>query len=214
MFLIKGFSHNDYSIVKTSLEMKKGFLIISIILLANSIIFSQEQSSGTIEIIPNIGYTASSVIGENSPQTDDRLSYQVGIIGDYYFNGRWSIRTGISKYNMGAESYGSKLNLSYLNIPIAANWHFGKTRKWNLNFGLSSGLLLSGDVDGRDVKNDYRSFQFGLNYGIGYKIRITENIRILIDHKGVIGLTPILKSNSPIWLNVSSGYNLGWVFLF
>lgn len=115
---------------------------------------------------------------------------------------------------MGAESYSSKLNLSYLNLPLNANWHFGKTRKWNLNFGVSSTFLLIADIDGRNVKNDIKSFNFGLYFGIGYKIKITENIRVLIDQQNVIGLIPILKSGYPNWLNGAGGYNIGWVFLF
>lgn len=194
--------------------MKKGFLIISIILLTNATVFSQEHSSGAIEITPNVGYTTSSVIGEDSPETDPRRSYQVSIIGDYYFNGRWSIRTGISKYNIGAESFGSDLNLSYINIPINANWHFGRTRKWNLNFGVSSGFLMSANIDGRNVQADYKSFHLGLYYGIGYKIKITEKVRILIDLQTLAGLTPILESNRLLWLNTVSGFNIGWVFLF
>jgi len=194
--------------------MIKRNIILSIILLSSAIAFSQERSKGSIEIVPNIGYTESSVIGNNSPQTNERLSYQIGIIGDYYFNGRWSFRSGLSKYNMGAESFGSDLNLSYLNIPLNANWHFGKTRKWNLNFGVSSGFLMSADIDGRNVKSDYNSFQFGLYFGVGYKIKITENIRILLDVQTLLGFTQILKSSYPVWWNIGGGYNIGWVFLF
>ena len=42
---------------------------------------------------------------------------------------------------MGSRQFGSSLELDYLMVPINANWHFGSTRKWFLNFGISPGIL-------------------------------------------------------------------------
>ncbi|APY06977.1 hypothetical protein BWZ20_01100 [Winogradskyella sp. J14-2] len=133
---------------------------------------AQERSSGDIELIPHVGYMSAFLNGDEVDGLDPRGSFNFGVIGDYFFNDRWSLRSGINFDSMGASIPGSDLTLNYINIPINANWHFGSTRKWNLNFGVTPGFLTKADLDGDDVKDDYNSFQLGISYGIGYKIEV------------------------------------------
>lgn len=82
---------------------------------------------------------------------------------------------------------GSKINavrdykerINYLTLPVNANWHFGSTRRWNLNFGPSIGYLLSADGNGRDLKDKFNKTQIGFNTGIGYKMEITNQISVM-----------------------------------
>ncbi len=176
---------------------------------------AQERDTGTIEVIPNIGYSTSFLNGDEVDDLDSRGALQFGVLGDYYFNDRWSLRSGLSYFSMGASIPSSELQLDYLNIPINANWHFGSTRKWNLNFGVTPGFLLKGDVDGEDVKDFYKSFQLAISYGIGYKIEISENFSILIDGQGLVGVTNILEEADGFTrLNAGSSINVGGVFSF
>ncbi|MGB2144020.1 MAG: porin family protein [Flavobacteriaceae bacterium] len=176
---------------------------------------AQERDAGTIEVAPNIGYSSSFLNGDEVDELDSRGALQFGVLGDYYFNDRWSLRSGLSYFSMGASIPGSELQLDYLNIPINGNWHFGSTRKWNLNFGVSPGFLLKGDVDGEDVKDYYKSFQLAISYGIGYKIEISENLSILIDSQNLFGVTNILEdSNDFTRLNAGGSINVGGVFSF
>ncbi len=32
-------------------------------------------------------------------------------------------------------------NLNYLTVPVMANWHFGRTKNWYLNFGAYTAIL-------------------------------------------------------------------------
>ena len=176
--------------------------------------FSQQRDRGTIELVPNIGATGSNLYGEDIEDTDNRYGLQAGVLVDYYLNNRWSIRSGLSYFNMGAKDDFIELKLDYVNIPINANWHFGSTRKWNLNFGMIPGFLVKADSEGYDVTELFKSFQLGLSYGIGYKLEISESFALLIDYQGVVGLSNIADdSDVSSTMNTGSSINLGAVII-
>jgi hypothetical protein len=180
---------------------------------------AQIKEKGTIEITPKIG---SSSFFENNEgkSTDSNAGIQIGVSGDYYFNNRWSLRSGFvvdkmgGKYYSGFNKFEDKLN--YLSIPINANWHFGSTRKWNLNFGLSPSFLTNAttEYNGMSQKitsTDMESFQLGFTYGIGYKIEITKKFGLLIDGQFFDGLTNINKTSDARITNSGYSFNLGGV---
>ena len=74
-----------------------------------------------------------------------RTSFNAGVIGEYYFSNRWSLRSGLvydskgSKVKLSGEEYIDKLN--YIAVPLHANWHFGSNRNWFLNFGPTLGFF-------------------------------------------------------------------------
>ena len=173
---------------------------------------AQQREKGTVEITPHVGFTISDVSGSDASDNGALSSLNIGVGADYYFNDRWSIRSGLNYEAMGSDIDDTILGVSYLTIPINANWHFGKTRKWNLNFGPSIGFLTfaeSGDVD---VKDDFNNVQLGLNVGIGYKFKLTEKLGLLVDYQTMAGLNDAAKD-----LNIKNNYgslNVGLVFKF
>jgi len=188
--------------------MKK--IALCIALFACSFGFSQVREKGTIEIIPTVGSTQSGT----SLFTNDRSSIRLGLLGDYYFNDRWSVRSGIELLNMGDSGFlfiQRGLELNYINIPIHANWHFGSTRKWNLNFGLTPGFLTKAEENGMDVSNVVESFQLGFAYGIGYKLEITENFGFLFDVQAFAGLTNYGSNSGSDEQNVAASWSIGAV---
>jgi hypothetical protein len=112
---------------------------------------------------------------------------------------------------MGAEDFSGELKLNYISIPVNANWHFGSTRKWFLNFGASASFLTKAEFSGEDVKEDIDSFQLGVSYGIGYKLEITERFSILIESQNLFGLSNILKEGDLTWTNAGGSINIGGV---
>lgn len=197
--------------------MKK-ILLLLITLISFTFTNAQSREKGVWEITPKIGYSSFSENNEGE-STDSSTGVAFGATTDYYFNNRWSLRSGLIFNKMGGEyEYGGKWEdkLNYLSIPINANWHFGSTRKWNLNFGLSPSFFLNGEVDtaGKTIgipKSDIESFQLGFTFGIGYKIEITKKFGILLDYQGFAGLTNINKSSSAKITNNGDGFNIGGV---
>jgi hypothetical protein len=189
--------------------MKK-IILVAMVVFGLTTAQAQQREKGTIEIIPQIGYSISGFSGSDASDDGAISSLNFGFGADYYLNNRWSIRSGLHYQTMGTDIDNTILGLSYLTIPLNANWHFGKTRKWNLNFGPSVGFLTyakSGDVD---VKDAYNNIQVGLNVGIGYKFELTKKLGLLVDYQGMAGLTDAAKD-----LNVKNNYgslNVGVVF--
>ena len=191
----------------------KNRVLALLLCLTCSVLSAQVREKGTIEITPNLGYTSSTLVGDDTEDLEFRNSFQAGVLVDIYFNDRWSLRTGGSFMSMGAREFGSEIVLDYLNIPVNANWHFGSTRKWNLNFGLSPGFLATADIEGVDVGDFLKSFQLAITYGIGYKIEVSENFSILIDAQGVAGISNIVKeAEDGRNANAGSSLNVGAVF--
>lgn len=182
------------------------------LLLSGFLGFSQLREKGAIELTPLIGYGSANYYGEKNLSNDPISSVNLGVNGDYFFNDRWSLRSGLLFQTMGSEvidGYEEKLN--YLTIPVNANWHFGSTRKWNLNFGPSAGFLLSAKGDGEDIKEFVNTFQLGLNVGIGYKIEISEKFSILIDYQALVGMTDVPKDSDFTLKNNYGAFNVGGV---
>jgi hypothetical protein len=176
-------------------------------------VIGQVRERGTVELTPNIGYTASTLYGDDIDGFDARKALQAGLLVDVFFNDRWSLRTGASFMSMGAREDGVDIVLDYLQVPINANWHFGSERKWNLNFGLSPGFLATADFGGLDVGDNLRSFQLAISYGIGYKIEVSKSFSILFDAQSVVGISNIAEADQD-FKNTNSGgsLNAGAVF--
>jgi len=194
--------------------MKKTLLPL-IALLSFGFANAQTKEKGTVEITPKIGYTTFSENNEGDA-TDANSGASFGATADYYFNNRWSLRSGLLFDKMGGEyvyqgmRYEDKLN--YLSIPVNANWHFGSTRKWNLNFGLSPSFLLNAKMNDTEIPSDViKSFQLGLTFGIGYKIEVNQKFGILIDYQYFGGLTNINNASSNSITNNGGGFYVGGV---
>jgi hypothetical protein len=200
--------------------MKKKLLSL-IALVCFGLTNAQIREKGTIEITPKIGYSRFNQQSEKEYNGYNPALEFSGTI-DYYFNTRWSLRSGLAYSKMRGEGvvldgfFQNQLN--YLSIPLNANWHFGSTRKWNLNFGLSPSFLISGSAETNDYSSSnidikvVKPFQLGMTFGLGYKIEITKKCGILLDGQWFNGLTNIAKSGPYIFKNSGFTYNIGGVF--
>ena len=155
---------------------------------------AQQREKGTIEIIPQIGFSISDYSGKDTSHNSSTevSSINVGVAGDYYFNDRWSLRSGLLFQTMGSDIADIQ-ELRYFTVPLNANYHFGSSRKWNVNFGPSVGFLASAKYGGVGNKDDFNTTQIGLNIGIGYKFEITKRFGILVDYQAMAGLTNATK---------------------
>lgn len=195
--------------------MKKLLLAVSLLILTFG--YSQKREKGAIELTPQIGYASSTFYSNNSSSYNSRNGAAFGVGADYFFNDRWSLKSGLLYQPMGADFYGGEDKINYLTIPVNANWHFGSTRKWYMNFGPSLGFVLSAketvtNQGEQDIKDLVSTTQLGFNFGIGYKIFINEKVSISIDYQGMTGLNPVNEDTSYRKLRHSYGsFNIGGV---
>jgi outer membrane protein W len=184
------------------------------------------QTTGTTEFGITAGYNAATVATSQYTNSSYRSGFNVGVAADYYFSDRWSIKAKAlydqKGWNDGFIGYGNSMtavttnyHLNYITVPVMANWHFGRTRNWYLNFGPYLGILLNASetAGDTDLKNVFNTADVGLDVGIGIKFPISNTAKFFIEFNGQGGFTDIIKSNSNSAIrNSVSNFNIGFNF--
>ncbi len=201
----------------------KNILYVSFLMF---VISASAQTKGDFELGANIGYNSSTVNAEPlAPDTGTGLN--VGFSADYYFSDRWSIKGKLiydqkgwdnDYYSNGFEElYRTNINVNYVTVPVMANWHFGSKRNWYLNFGLYTGFFLNAEETTEKENLDFifNDTDFGLSFGIGVKIPVSDKLKISLEYDGQSGFTNIIAENSENYTaqNVRGAFNVGVNFI-
>jgi hypothetical protein len=204
--------------------MNKQLLSITLFMLV--LFNSFGQDSGDFELGGNIGLNIGNVSTiDNQSNASSRIAFNIGISGEYYFSDRWGLKTKLIYDSKGwsdgfitdenLDIFSTDFILSYVTLPIMANWHFGSTRNWYLNFGPYIGFLTSAkdsELD-LDLKDGFASTDFGLALGIGYKFEISDKAKLFFEFDGQSGFTDIFEMNDGDAIrNIRSSLNLGILF--
>lgn len=204
--------------------MKKLFITAILALGFSSI--SLGQKKGDVEFGVNIGLNYSTVtLDDTFLQPDTGFGINAGFSADYYFSDSWSIKGKLIYDQKGWDNgtfedefgiYQTNYNLNYLTIPVMANWHFGRTNNWYLNFGPYAGFLLSAKetTGGIDVIEAFNGNDFGLALGVGVKIPVSDKLKLSLEYEAQGGFSDIFKeSNSGRITNSRGAFNVGLNFL-
>lgn len=203
--------------------MKKLFTIL---VLGACCLTAFAQEKGDFEFGFNTGLNVATVTSGTDTNSDSRIGFNAGAFGDYFFSDRWSIKVKLSYDQKGwnngyinnyddGQSFTTNYHYDYLTVPVMANWHFGRTRNWYLNFGPYAGFLMSAKETAlnMDLKDLSQSVDVGLAIGIGVKIPIADKIKILLETDGQSGINDIFKDNQGTTIrNSRSSINAGLVF--
>lgn len=187
---------------------------------------SNAQDSGDIELGFGAGLNVSNVTAqEGASGTPSRYSFNIGVSGEYYFSDRWGLKAELIYDNKGwadgflednnGNSITTDYEVNYATLPFMANWHFGSNRNWYLNFGPYIGFLVKAEATESDlnVKDGFKSTDFGLAFGIGYKFEIDDNIKLFIEYDGQSGFTDVFENNRGSAVrNGRSSFNIGALF--
>lgn len=95
-----------------------------------------------------------------------------GVMAEIPINKKFSFQPEIM-YSMQGFSTGNGnddlVNLNYLNVPLMGKYYV--TKGFSIEAGPQIGFLLSAKNDGNDVKNNFKTLDFGVNFGLGYKLK-------------------------------------------
>ena len=130
--------------------MKKIFSTLFILFAFYTISFAQRryQESTKVEFGIDAGVNGSYLTSNDYYGTTDAVAgFNVAVSADVYFSDSWSLKikgiydqkgwgNGYIIDNNNNEIDGVDFKLNYVTIPVMANWHFGYTRNWYLNFGM------------------------------------------------------------------------------
>jgi len=203
--------------------MKKIIILICIFI---GIYFSASAQTGKgFEFGIQTGVNISTITdGQNEP-INAKLGLNGGVIGEYYFSDRWSIKTKVTYdpkgWNNGAtllDANGAPANVpnfrfNYITIPLLANWHFGPARDWYINFGPYAGFLTGAreTLNGTDISGILNNTDIGLSAGLGFKFPIADKIKMFLEYDEQSGLASVYK-NTGADRNSRSAFNVGLMF--
>jgi len=185
------------------------------------------QSKGNVEFGFNGGLNTS-FIADSQWSSDYRTGFNAGASADFYFSKDWSLKVKAIYDRKGWNNdviegdrgilYKTNYNLDYITVPVMANFHFGYTRNWYVNFGPYVGFLLNAE-DTRfktDVKSDFNTTDFGLAAGLGVKIPVSNYAKIYLEYDLQSGFTDIFKENinyGNSTVNFRNSFNVGINFM-
>jgi opacity protein-like surface antigen len=204
--------------------MKK--LLVSMLLLTGVYTAAKAQTANSSEFGVNVGVNQSTVqysgTGENA---DYKGGINLGVSGEYYFTDRWGIKAkviydqkgwanGYLILTDGTEIDGVDYHLNYVTIPIMANWHFGRTRNWFIDFGPYLGFLASSNETSHsaDVSPLFNSTDVGISLGIGVKIPVSNKAKLFFEYEGQGGFTNVFTQSDGTYQNIRSSLNFGVIF--
>lgn len=180
-------------------------------------------TKGDVEFGASLGVNFSNITNDDF-DTDTATGLNVAFSTDYFFNDRWSIRGKLIYDQKGFDDayyvdidgngYATNINMNYLTIPVMANWHFGKKRQWYLNFGPYAAFLMSAKETegGEDVKDAFTGSDFGLEFGIGVKIPLNDQLKLFIEYEDSAGFSDVSEGDGT-FRNTRGGFNIGLNFL-
>ncbi|MBL7558990.1 outer membrane beta-barrel protein [Olleya sp. YSTF-M6] len=199
------------------------YLICFGLLMSSLLCSGQTREKGNIELTPIVGYSASYQLDSFLFGSSSVSGIQLGIYGNYFFNNRWSLRTGLLYQKMGTNNVDFSIftneyyeRTNYITVPLTVNYHFGSKRNWFLNYGIGVGFLTNAEANYNDgngfveINNLANSTQFGINGGIGYKFKISPNFLMVVENSNLIGLTDSTEQRSG--KNFYMSFNIGAIF--
>ncbi|KOP37384.1 PorT family protein [Flavobacterium sp. WLB] len=124
--------------------------------------------------------------------TNTKVGFVVGGFAEIKVIERLSIQPELlfsaqgAKYDFIGSNDDGDLKLNYINIPVLAKFYI--TKQFTVEGGPQIGFLVSAKDEGEDVKDFYKSADFGFNFGAGYNF--TDNFSVGLRY--TVGLSGVV----------------------
>lgn len=141
------------------------------------------------------GLNLTTFAGGNYYDAKSLVGFQVGGFAEIKIIERLSIQPEVLFSTQGAKLDGGSLGdfdskLNYINIPVLAKFYI--TKQFTAEAGPQIGFLVSAKSNGNDAKDNFKSFDTGFNFGLGYNF--TENVSVGLRY--TVGLANIADYNA------------------
>lgn len=114
------------------------------------------------------GINLASISGDNTENIDAVTSFNFGLVAEIPISEKFSFQPELMYSGQGYSFNDNTIALSYLNIPLMGKYYL--TKGLSLEAGPQVGFLLSAKNESIDVKDSFKTLDFGLNFGVGYKL--------------------------------------------
>ncbi|WP_375559595.1 porin family protein [Bernardetia sp. OM2101] len=204
------------------------FALILVATITLSISFSSYAQSTTSLGLKG-GVNIANFRGEDVEDFDSRTAFNLGLVLNYSVAEKAGISLEADYASMGAKYDGSILGvntgeyttkLDYLRTTLLFNYYMGTSEmdiRPELFAGPYLGFLLNGqskfeDGDYNDVKDNYKSTDFGAAFGAGLHLRVGERMWLVPDVRYNLGLSNIFDAGNIEGRNGVLSVNLGLTF--
>lgn len=196
--------------------MKKIFMSALVIGTA-SLNFAQKTTFGV-----KGGVNISSVSNLYESTTKSRVGFNAGIFANVSVSEKFKIQPEVLYSQKGLVYPSGKEEYGYLSVPVM--FQYNLIEKFYLEAGPEFSFLLSAkdkqneysnssyyySAGVYDVKDEYRTFDFGLGFGIGYDI--VKNFGI--NARYITSLTNLYKESDPGDVAKNSAFQIGLFYKF
>ncbi len=137
--------------------------------------------------------------------------FHVGLIGEAKYNNHFGIKLGALSSSKGSifkekdnlnQIHEKEFKLTYVDIPILANWYFLKV--FSFQIGTQTSFLLNAEYQGDSVKNKLKITDISMVSGIGFDAYVLNAaIRYnygLLDIGSGIGKNSVLQITLGLWI--------------
>ena len=158
-----------------------------------------QNEAGQISLKPMAGINAATLTDWD--ETSMKIGFVGGVEAEYGFSEKFSLSAGLLYSMQGTkldvvEDVDTKVNTSYLNIPVLANFYVWKGLA--VKAGIQPGILLSaktkseaeGNSAEADLKDNCESLDISIPVGVSYEIS-----NFVIDARYNFGLTNLAKGD-------------------
>jgi hypothetical protein len=132
------------------------------------------------------GINFSEINWVNSKNKFKTTDFNVGFMAEIPISKKFSFQPELLYSGQG----GSSINLSYLNAPLIGKYYV--TKGLSIEAGPQVGYLLSAKTDDRNIKSSFNKFDFGANFGLGYRFNNGLNFGVRYN----LGLTKINNTST------------------
>ncbi|MCC9073254.1 PorT family protein [Flavobacterium sp. F-65] len=114
------------------------------------------------------GLNFASISGDDTKDVDAVTSFNFGVVSEIPISEKFSFQPELMYSGQGYSFNDNTVALSYLNIPLMGKYYL--TKGLSVEAGPQIGFLLSAKDDNTNVKKSFNTFDFGVNFGLGYKL--------------------------------------------
>lgn len=181
--------------------MKKFLVLAVVTVLGFSNVNAQEIKFGA-----KGGLNFATISGDNTKGIEGVTSFNFGVLSEIPISDKFSFQPELMYSGQGYSFNHNTIALSYLNIPLMGKYYL--TKGFSVEAGPQIGFLLAAKNEKTNVKDSFNTFDFGVNFGLGYKLDNGLNFGVRYN----LGLTDInnvdnssIKNKNGVF-QVSVGY--------
>ncbi|SDH51209.1 porin family protein [Myroides phaeus] len=155
--------------------------------------FTANAQTPDVKIGVKGGLNIATLTGEGSSSL---TGFNIGGVAEIFVNEKFSVQPEILYSTQGAEysifKKDIKAELHYINVPVMAKYYVYEGL--NIQAGPQFGFNVKSELDGKDIKDMTKGFDFGLNLGLGYELPVG----VFFDARYNFGLTDTFKSQAGV----------------